>query len=187
MSLSSVLRHALAALWMLPALAQAQSSASPMIQLSLTDSQKWEYFSDQVMGGVSEGRASFEQHSTGAVLRLTGAVSTANNGGFIQARRKLDDRLDSAVQGVVVQVRGNNQAYYVHLRTSGTVLPWQYYQAPFQATGAWQEIRIPFASFAPSGRLLGRRIKPSSVRSLAVVAFGRDHDADLSVRAVGFY
>ena len=158
-----------------------------MMQFSLSDRSRWAYFSDQVMGGVSQGRAAFEQADGQPVLRLTGTVSTANRGGFIQARAKLDAPLPATAQGVVLNVRGNDQTYFVHLRTSGTVLPWQYYQAPFEVTETWQEVRIPFADFAASGRLLRKTPDVTAVRSLAVAAFGRDHHADLSVRAAGFY
>jgi hypothetical protein len=84
-------------------------------------------------------------------------------------------------------VRGNGQTYFVHLRTTRTLLPWQFYQASFEVTDDWEEIRIPFDDFAPDGRLLSQTFDVGAVRSLAVAAFGRDHIADLSVRAVGFY
>ena len=155
--------------------------------LSLSDPATWAYFSDQVMGGISEGRASFDVDNGQSVLRLTGTVSTANRGGFIQARATLDAPLPATAIGVVLQVRGNNQPYFVHLRTRGTLLPWQFYQASFDATPDWTEIRLPFDSFKPYGGLLRQTFNPQSVRSVAIAAFGRDHTADLSVRAVGFY
>jgi hypothetical protein len=158
-----------------------------MVPLSLSDKTGWSYFSDQVMGGVSEGRAIFEEAGGQPVLRLTGKVSTANRGGFIQARKKLDAPLPATAQGVVLNVRGNNQAYFIHLRTTGTVLPWQYYQASFDVSDNWREVRIPFDAFTASGRFLRGTPDVKSLRSLAVVAFGRDHSADLSVRAIGFY
>lgn len=158
-----------------------------MISLSLSDKSRWVYFSDQVMGGVSEGKATFEQQDGAAVLRLTGSVSTKNRGGFIQARTKLDAQLPTVTRGVVLNVRGNDQTYFVHLRTKWTVLPWQFYQASFAASNAWTEVRIPFSNFAPYGRLLPQSFDPGSVRSVAVAAFGRDHSADLTIRAVGFY
>ena len=46
----------------------------------------WKYFSDQVMGGVSEGQVSLEQDGDKVFIRLTGNVRTDNNGGFIQLR-----------------------------------------------------------------------------------------------------
>jgi hypothetical protein len=177
-------RLLLAAALVLPAQVHAQDA---LPELSLSDPAGWDYFSDQVMGGVSEGRASFGQVDSQPVLRLTGKVSTANRGGFIQARIKLGAGLPASAQGVVMSVRGNNQTYFVHLRTTRTVLPWQFYQASFDAPDTWTEVRIPFGDFAPYGRLLGQSFDVRSVRSLAIAAFGRDHTADLSIRAVGFY
>ena len=46
---------------------------------------EWEYISDQVMGGVSEGEVEILRRCF-ISLRLSGNVSTKNNGGFIQVR-----------------------------------------------------------------------------------------------------
>ncbi len=184
MSFKGIRRLILAIALMSPVMTNAEDA---MIQLSLSDQSRWDYFSDQVMGGVSEGRATFEQTDSQAVLHLTGRVSIANRGGFIQARTKLDEPLPAAAQGVVLNVRGNDQTYFVHLRTTRTLLPWQFYQASFEASETWQEVRISFSDFAPYGFLLRKTFDVQAVRSLAVAAFGRDHSADLSVRAIGFY
>ena len=66
---------------------------SSMILEDFTDSAKgrWEYISDEVMGGVSDGRVEFIEESNVQFVRLRGVVSTENNGGFIQARRKLNN------------------------------------------------------------------------------------------------
>ena len=158
-----------------------------MIEFPVSEPTRWDYFSDQVMGGVSEGRVVFETVDNQPVLRLTGYISTANQGGFIQARTELDAPLSDTAQGIILTVRGNAQSYYLHLRTKWTVLPWQLYQAKFETSATWQEVRIPFEAFAPYGKLLRQSFKISDVRSIAVVAFGRDHNADLSVRAIGVY
>lgn len=158
-----------------------------MISFSLSDQSRWDYFSDQVMGGVSEGRVDFEQIDDRPVLHLSGIVSTANRGGFIQARTSLDTPLPASAQGVILDVRGNNQTYFVHLRTRWTLLPWQFYQASFEVSDSWQEVRIPFDEFAPEGRLLPRTFDVDIVKTLAIVAYGRDHSAELTVRAAGFY
>lgn len=165
----------------------ASPAEDAMVEFSVSDSTRWDYFSDQVMGGISQGRVSFETAETTPILRLTGKVSTANRGGFIQARTKLDQPLPDTAQGIVLSVRGNGQPYFVHLRTKWTVLPWQLYQAKFDTTQDWQELRLPFASFAPYGGLLRQSFKVSDLRSIAVVAFGKDYSADLSVRAIGVY
>ena len=184
MTLRKLRNLMLAILLILPTLADAEDS---MIQLSLSDPSRWDYFSDQVMGGVSEGRASFERDGDQPILRLTGMVSTANRGGFIHARTKLDAPLPDTARGVILSVRGNDQTYFVHLRTRRTILPWQFYQASFEVSNTWQEVRIPFNEFAPYGGLLRQSFDVGTVRSLAVAAFGRDHSADLSFRAIGFY
>lgn len=158
-----------------------------MIEFPVSEPARWDYFSDQVMGGVSEGRVSFETAEGQPVLRLMGKVSTANRGGFIQARTALDAPLPDTAQGIVLTVRGNAQPYYLHIRTKWTVLPWQLYQAKFDTSTAWKEVRIPFTAFGPYGGLLRPTFNVGDIRSLAVVAFGRDHDADLSVRAIGVY
>jgi len=66
-------------------------------------------------------------------------------------------------------------------------MPWQLYRAEFEATSTWQELRIPFNSFSPYGGSVRETFQIEDIRSLAVVAFGRDHDADLLVRAIGVY
>jgi hypothetical protein len=145
------------------------------------------FFTDQVMGGVSTGAARVVGAGDAPHLHLTGVVSTENRGGFIQARVRLPAPLPEAAQGVVLRVKGNGGRYFVHLRTRGTVLPWQYYQAGFETTGAWQDLRLPFTDFVPSGALLRATPRPETVTSLAAVAYGRDHEADLSFRWVGLY
>ena len=116
---------------------------------------------------------------------MTGNVSTENNGGFIQFRRKMTAA--SGSNGVEIRVRGNGEKYFVHLRTSGTVLPWQHYQASFDTTDKWKTIRIPFRNFVGSSDWLSEDVSPSSIRSLGIVAYGRDHLADISVSMAGFF
>lgn len=148
---------------------------------------RWRFFADTVMGGVSTGQVSFLSESGIQFAQMTGSVSTENNGGFIQMRTDLSSAPPGEIAGVRLIVRGNNQQYFVHLRTRGTVLPWQYYQSGFLATGDWTEVLLPLASFQPSGRMLRKIPKAQSLKSVGVVAFGRDHDAKVDVREIGFY
>ena len=161
------------ALW---AMSAAKTMAEPV------QSYDWRFFTDQVMGGLSEGQARIDAQG----LHLTGQVSTANNGGFIQARSE-DVRVPQEAQGLRIRVRGDGQRYFIHLRTSGTLLPWQYYQAGFDTNGDWQEITLPFESFAPSGRMLRDTPRPDDIRSVALVAYGRDHSADIRLSALSGY
>lgn len=184
MRLLNLRRLALVAALLCPTSSIAEGT---MIEFPVSDPARWDYFSDQVMGGVSGGRVSFETVEGQPLLRLTGNVSTAKRGGFIQARITLDTPLSDTAQGIVLTVRGNAQPYFLHIRTKWTVLPWQLYQAKFETSNTWHEIRVPFTAFAPYGKLLRQSFKVSDMRSVAVVAFGRDHDADLSVRSIGVY
>ncbi len=148
---------------------------------------RWRFFTDDVMGGVSTGRVEFVEEDGDAYAHMTGSVSTENNGGFIQIRRELSAPPPEGTVGIRLIVRGNGQQYFVHLRTDGTVLPWQYYQAGFTVTQKWSEVRMQFSDFKASGWLMREKPRPESLTSIGVVAFGRDHEAEIDVLEVGFY
>ena len=135
----------------------------------------WRMLTDQVMGGVSTGVARVED----GALRLSGTVSTANNGGFIQARLGLQAPLSPQVAALRLRVRGDGQRYFIHLRTTQTRLPWQYYQAPFDTSDAWQTIDLDLADFVASGRGLDATPAAHQIISIGLVAYGRDHEADV--------
>ena len=90
----------------------------------------WAYLADTVMGGISRGSAEF---SNGA-LRLTGQVSTKNNGGFIQVRTRIDSNETTEKTGVKIRVKGNGDVYYLHIRNASARLPWHYYTANFSTS-----------------------------------------------------
>jgi hypothetical protein len=152
---------------------------------------RWEYIADTVMGGVSKGQVRFETVDGFGVLKLSGTVSTDNRGGFIQARLPLAQPLPDNAQGIWLKVRGNQQPYFVHLRTTGTLLPWQYYQGKFEAGEAWQIVKLPWSAFNPSAGFSSSLLRETpiaqKIKSIAIVAFGRDHQADVEVAEVGFY
>jgi hypothetical protein len=145
---------------------------------------EWRFFTDQVMGGVSTGAARIAEVAGRPALHLTGTVSTENRGGFIQARRDLPGGLPVGTTALRITVRGDGQRYFLHLRSTGTVLPWQYYQAAFDTDGSWQEIAIPLSAFTASGALLRDTPRPEAVRSVALVAYGRDHAADVALARI---
>ena len=172
----------------LPAMAGGTVTAQTIIEdFTMQPQTRWRFFTDQVMGGVSTGDVAFAQENGVSFARMTGQVSTANRGGFIQMRLDLATTPPEGTTGVRLMVRGNAQRYFVHLRTGGTLLPWQYYQAGFDVTESWTEVRLPLDAFKASGALLRDVPEASSLTSLAVVAYGRDHDAQIDVREVGFY
>ncbi|HAA36506.1 MAG TPA: NADH ubiquinone oxidoreductase, partial [Gammaproteobacteria bacterium] len=144
-------------------------------------SSRWEFIADGVMGGVSYGSVQFNHVEKNDVMILSGTVSTENNGGFIQARRALSVDKTRDYQGIMLTVKGNGEEYFLHLRSFWTLLPWQYYQAGFKTDSNWKEVAIPFSAFKPSSRVLPKNIAPKDVESLGVVAFGRDHEASITI------
>ena len=148
---------------------------------------RWSFIADTVMGGVSTGQVRFTKENRSAYAGMTGQVSTQNRGGFIQVRKQLSDTPSDGAKGVRLIVRGNGQKYFVHLRTSGTILPWQYYQGGFDTTEVWTEVSIPFSAFKASGRMIRSEVRASSLKSIGIVAYGRDHQADIEIQEIGFY
>ena len=143
----------------------------------------WAYLADTVMGGVSQGTANF---SDGA-LRLTGQVSTKNNGGFIQVRTRVDPTEAQGKVGIKIKVKGNGEVYYLHIRNASARLPWHYYTASFKTNDKWKEVLIPFDEFEKSATFMPRKLKSDTIKTIGLVAYGKDHLADVSVSSLEFY
>jgi len=140
----------------------------------------WKFFSDQVMGGVSEGKTALKKDKNKFFLRLEGTVSTENNGGFIQVRKEYEIEGD-AYKGIRIKARGLESEYYVHVRTKKLFLPWQYYSGKFFVSKEWTNIEIKFDDFAKSNFYQPQKFKSSEIKSIAFVAFGKDFDAQLDI------
>ena len=109
-----------------PALADGAATGPTVIEdFTMQPETRWQFFTDQVMGGVSTGGVTFAQQDGQSFARMAGRVSTANRGGFIQMRLDLANPPPEGATGVRLIVRGIDQRYFVHLRTGATVLPWQ--------------------------------------------------------------
>ncbi len=152
---------------------------------------RWQFYTDQVMGGVSEGSAVVLSGPEGPYVRLEGFVSTANNGGFIQIRTKIMDGEKNA-EGILLKVRGNGENYYIHLNTNETIfLPQQYryyYQAIFQTSKDWNEVKLPFSTaFKRSNANISESFDGNQVRTIGILAYGKDHNAFLDVSYISFY
>lgn len=148
---------------------------------------RWDYVADTVMGGVSEGGAVMAKIDGEAGMRLTGDVSTKNNGGFIQARRLLPKGLPADTTGLELDVRTNGEPYYIFIRTREMSRPWYFYNVQFSASTDWETVRIPMATFERSHAHLSEAIDPQEVISIGLAAYGRDHKADLMVREIRLY
>lgn len=148
----------------------------------------WRLITDQVMGGVSDGRLTLDTIDNRACLRLHGDVRLENRGGFLQAALDIKDTpaFDaSEYQGILLEVAGNNEAYNLHLRTDDVWLPWQAYRASFQAPAGWHTIRLPFTEFI--GYRIGSPLNLQQLERIGIVAIGRAFKADLCVASLALY
>ena len=93
----------------------------------------------------------------------------------------------AGLTGVRLKTRGNGERYYIHIRTTANRRPWHYYAASFATAPDWQQVEIPFASFQHSNGMNPATPSPQDMISLGIVAYGRDHAADISVAELAFY
>ena len=140
----------------------------------------WKFFSDQVMGGISEGKTALKKYKNNFFLRLEGTVSTKNNGGFIQVRKEYEIKNDS-YKGIRLKARGLESEYYIHVRTKKLFLPWQYYAGKFYVSKDWTNIEIKFDDFTKSNFYQPQKLNSSEIKSIAFVAFGKDFNAQLDI------
>jgi hypothetical protein len=148
----------------------------------------WRLVTDQVMGGVSQGRMALTLVDGRPVLCLRGDVSLENNGGFVQVNLELAPAglFDaSAYSGVRVVVRGNGESYGLHLKSADCVRPWQSYRAEFDATPDWRELRLPFAGMLP--HRLAEPLDTTRLTRLGIVAIGRVMSAEVCIARIGFF
>ena len=151
-------------------------------------SQKWDFISDRVMGGVSSGKFKVEDIASIKCYRMTGVVSTENNGGFIQIRTKLNPRINTNnYKGVYVKVYGNEKKYNIHLRTDLTFAPWQFYSYTFNSPKNWIEIRAPFKEFKKSNFYQPKSIIGQKIKSIGLVAGFDDFNSDICLGEIGFF
>lgn len=160
-----------------------------VIPFDANSARYWRFVSDRVMGGISDGDLAFADEDGIYYARMTGDVSTANNGGFIQFRAGLSlaGMADQNFTGVRLMVRGNGAAYYVHFRTTDSRRPQDYYAHSFATSAQWQMVELPFADFENSQWYRDEALAPENIRSMGIVAYGRDHQADIAVAAIEFY
>ena len=145
---------------------------------------EWVPFSDQVMGGISEVNVYELEEEGMSFYRLEGNVSTENNGGFIQVRAGVNLR-NKNIEGIRIKVRGNNNEYFLHLR-SPRMLPWNYYSAKFYASQEWMVIDLPLSSFEYS-RDSSKSFNSSKIKTIGLVAFGKDFFAQVDLAGVELY
>ena len=65
-------------------------------------------------------------------------------------------------------------------------MPWNYYSAKFFASEDWQVIDLPLNSFQ-SSRNSNKRLGVAWINSLAIVAYGKDFEAQVDIASIELY
>ena len=161
----------------------------PMIFEDFTSgaTERWDYVADRVMGGVSSGEAQIVRDGAYSAVHLTGTVSTDNNGGFIQVRHRFAGGWGKDTRGLRISAKGNDQIFYVFLRTKGLSRVWYSYRFAFEVSSEWAEFEMDFDQFKPSHEGMPKTFTPDIIQSIGFVAYGRNHEADLTVRQIEIY
>ena len=161
------------------------------ITISFTEdnARYWQYISDQTMGGVSNGQAVLDKEGDMIFARLTGNVSTANNGGFIQIRTNFSfvDLINTnkELKCVLLKTKGNGETYHIFIRTSEDRSYRDFYSATFTANDNWEIVDLPFTKF--KHRYSNKSLDGNDIRTFGIVAYGRDFYSDVSVSEIIFY
>ena len=150
--------------------------------------QRWSFFTDGVMGGLSEGNAIISSVEGVPCYKMTGNVTTENNGGFIQIRTLINPLIKAEdYSGIYLKIFGNNKYYSLHIRTPFTSAPWQYYSHKFKAENKWLKIKAPFTIFKKSNFYQPRELQNQYVKSIGLVAGFDNFSADVCLAEIGFY
>jgi len=113
----------------------------------------WYVVNDDVMGGISQSRATLTDFKT---LLFSGTVSLENNGGFASIRHTANTFGIGPGDGIMLRVRGDGKKYQLRVRTSSR-FDGIAYKADFTTVrGEWQDLQFPWAVFDATYR--GRAI-----------------------------
>ena len=153
-----------------------------------TQDQKWLFITDGVMGGLSEGKVRIDKIQNISCYRMTGDVTTENNGGFIQIRALVSPNIHiNKFKGIYIKVFGNNKKYNLFIRTGLTLAPWQYYSFSFFSSNGWTEIKAPFVEFKKSNFYQPKKLLNQKIKSIGLVAAFDDFKSDICLSEIGFF
>lgn len=103
----------------------------------------WRVLSDNVMGGLSNGRIQFTENT----IRFTGDVSLENNGGFCSIRSEWQNMDLSKFEKVKIRFRSKGQAFALTLeKDQRWYMP--YFKKEFTTNSEeWQEVTMDLSEF----------------------------------------
>ena len=153
------------------------------------DMNSWRFIKDQVMGGKSDGFMSLKTNTdlNFDFISAKGSVST-DGGGFLMFRKEIDADNLSDFSKVKFKARGNNEKYFIHIKTRGSIFPWVRYLGEFEVTDEWQDFEIEFTEFVrySNKRPKKNNLNPKKIKLIGVEASGRDFDMDIDIASMSF-
>ena len=89
---------------------------------------------------------------------------------------------------VKFKARGNNEKYFIHIKTRGSIFPWVRYLGEFEVTDDWQDFEIEFTEFVrySNNSPKKRNLNPNKIKFIGVEASGRDFDMDIDLALMKF-
>ena len=153
------------------------------------DIDDWRFIKDQVMGGKSDGFMTLKEATSENFdfISAKGNVST-DGGGFLMFRKEIDTNNLSTYSKVKFKARGNNEKYFIHIKTKGSIFPWVRYLGEFEVTDKWQDFEIEFTEFVrySNKRPKKNNLNPKKIKLIGVEASGRDFEMDIDITSMSF-
>ena len=153
------------------------------------DIDAWRFIKDQVMGGKSDGFMTLKEATSENFdfISAKGNVST-DGGGFLMFRKEIDTNNLSTYSKVKFKARGNNEKYFIHIKTKGSIFPWVRYLGEFEVTDKWQDFEIEFTEFVrySNKRPKKNNLNPKKIKLIGVEASGRDFEMDIDITSMSF-
>ena len=105
-------------------------------------------------------------------------------GNFVESKNSTVDNFSK----VKFKARGNNEKYFIHIKTKGSFFPWVRYLAEFEVTEEWKDFEIEFSKFVRYSNKTPkkRKLNPSKIRLIGVEASGRDFDMNIDIALMSF-
>ena len=153
------------------------------------DIDSWRFVKDQVMGGKSDGSMILKESKSQNFdyISAKGNVST-DGGGFLMFRKEIDADNLNDFSKIKFKARGNNEKYFIHIKTKGSIFPWVRYLSEFDVTEEWQDFEIEFDEFIrySNKNPKKRNLNPKKIKLIGVEASGRDFEMDIDIASMSF-
>ena len=103
-------------------------------------------------------------------------------------RKEIDANNLGNFSKVKFKARGNNEKYFIHIKTRGSIFPWVRYLSEFEVTNEWQDFEIEFTEFIRYSNKSPkkRNLNPKKIKLIGVEASGRDFDMEIDIASMSF-